>query len=230
MSILITKNKQIVNTETGELLDRIEHRRKKFIWFNYNINELLDNQFTKAEIFRIFYLATFIDYRNMLRFEGVMMTKNDMKEILRLPKSTFYDFYNKLIQSDVLNKAPEGYFEINEKYFYKGKVKKGWSPRIYCRALQDAYWKTELKDQTKWGCGFAIMSLVNLKYNIICNNHFDFELNKIDPLKLYEIFDETGLTRMKSEEFLESQSLIQQSINGYYINPSICLMGFEYDN
>lgn len=230
MSILITESKQIVDTETGEVLDRIEHRRKKFVWFNYNINDLLDNQFTKAEIFRIFYLATFIDYDNVLQFRNNKMTKNDMKEILDLPKSTFYDFYNKLIQSDVLNETVEGYYEINEKYFYKGKVKKGWSPRIYCSALQEAYQNTEFKDQTKWGYGFAIMPLVNLKYNIICNNPLEFDLNKIEPLEMYEIFDEIGIRNLTNREFLRGQNLVQQSINGYYINPSIYLMGFEYDN
>lgn len=230
MSILITENKQVVDTETGEVLDRIEHRRKKFVWFNYNINDLLNNQFTKAEIFRIFYLATFIDYDNVLKFKKQEMTKDDMKEVLNLPKVTFYRFFDKLIQSDVLNETVEGYYEINEKYFYKGKVKKGWAPRIYCKAMQEAYQNTKVEDQTRWGCGFAIMPLVNLKYNIICNNHFDFELDKIDPLELYEIFDETGLRRETTKEFLENQDLIRQSINGYYINPSICLMGFEYDS
>ena len=80
MSILITENKQIVDTETGELLNRFEHRRRNFVWFNYNINELTDKGFNKADIFRIFYLATFIDYSNMLRCDNHKWTKDDIKK------------------------------------------------------------------------------------------------------------------------------------------------------
>ena len=58
----------------------------------------------------------------------------------------------------------------------------------------------------------------------------EFDLNKIESLEMYEIFDEIGINNLTSKEFLESQDLIRQSINGYYINPSVYLMGFEYDN
>ena len=86
MSILIAENKQVVDTETGELLDRFEHRRRNFVWFNYNINELTDKGFNKADIFRIFYLATFIDYSNMLRCDNHKWTKDDIKKELRYRK------------------------------------------------------------------------------------------------------------------------------------------------
>lgn len=228
MSILITENKQIVDTETGELLNRFEHRRRNFVWFNYNINELTDKGFNKADIFRIFYLATFIDYSNMLRCDNHKWTKDDIKKELRLPDKTFYRFFNKLIQNEILFENPNGNYRVNDKYFYKGNVRKGWSPRVYCDKLQQIYRNAKTADHTRLGCGFAIMPCVNLKYNIVCNNPLEFELDKIEPLRITDILDELKTKNLSSGDFLKGQDIIKEYYGGFYINPEVLLMGFDY--
>lgn len=228
MSILITENKQIINTDTKEVLSRMEYERKSFVWFNYNINSLKEKGFNKADIFRTFYLATFIDYNNVLRYDRHKWTKTDIRNKLNLSDRTFYRLFDKLIQNNILIESCNGDYEISDEYFYKGKVRKGWSPRIYCDKLQQIYKNSKPADHIKLGYGFSIMPCVNLKYNIICNDPLEFNLDKIEPLSLFEILDELKADHVLLKDFLDSQSIIKKYQNGFYIDPDVLLMGFDF--
>lgn len=227
MSILITENKQVIDTDTKEVLSRMEYERKSFVWFNYNINSLKEKGFNKADIFRTFYLATFIDYNNVLRYDRHKWTKIDIRNKLNLSDRTFYRLFDKLIQNNILIESWDGDYEISDEYFYKGKVRKGWSPRIYCDKLQQIYRNSKPADHTKLGYGFSIMPCVNLKYNIICNNPLEFNLDKIEPLGITDILKELKTKNLSSDDFLKGQDIIKEYYNGFYINPEVFLMGFD---
>lgn len=227
MSILITENKQVIDTDTKEVLSRMEYERKSFVWFNYNINSLKEKGFNKADIFRTFYLATFIDYNNVLRYDRHKWTKIDIRNKLNLSDRTFYRLFDKLIQNNILIESWDGDYEISDEYFYKGKVRKGWSPRIYCDKLQQIYRNSKPADHTKLGYGFSIMPCVNLKYNIICNNPLEFNLDKIEPLGITDILKELKTKNLSLDDFLKGQDIIKEYYNGFYINPEVFLMGFD---
>jgi len=164
----------------------------------------------------------------MLRCDNHKWTKDDIKKELRLPDKTFYRFFNKLIQNEILFENPNGNYRVNDKYFYKGNVRKGWSPRVYCDKLQQIYRNAKTADHTRLGCGFAIMPCVNLKYNIVCNNPLEFELDKIEPLRITDILDELKTKNLSSGDFLKGQDIIKEYYGGFYINPEVFLMGFDY--
>ena len=72
------------------------------------------------------------------------------------------------------------------------------------------------------------MPYINLKYNIICNNPLEFELTKIEPLRITDILDALETKHISSKDFLNGQSIIKEYCDGFYIDPEVLLMGFNY--
>ena len=155
-----------------------------YVHMIYCKNDILFNKINidKANISRIIYLATYLDYNN--RNEGqlviskqynkvVPMDKTTVKSVLRLNDSTFKRFLKDVIENDLLYEKNK-IFYINTKYFNKGNVNGLPKDSSYCRlfvtTIQDLYDISPTSKHKVLANVFQLIPYIHYSSNIICHN------------------------------------------------------------
>lgn len=161
-----------------------------FINMIYTKNELLFNRINidKANISRIIYLATYIDYNN--RKEGLLiyqpknedgqfqqnkeMSRADIRNVLGLTDSTFKRFLKDVKDNNLLFEV-DGKFYINTEYFNKGDMpKKMKDDKSYCRlfinTIRNLYEGTKSTKHKVLSNVFQLIPYVHYEHNIVCHN------------------------------------------------------------
>lgn len=227
--------KILINEHTGEILEEIpgvfipqaqakiyqryqkikeEFREQgEFVWLLYKKAEELSLDIAPANLTRLIYLSTFMNYNNRLVSDSKNnlgidepLDKKWLVEIMGLPKNTFYRFYNEVIANEILIERPDGYY-LNEEFFKKGVLNKNninGKMRMYRYSIRNLYLKASLKDHKMLGYGFMILPYVNIEYNILCWNPEEKDIDKIQLLdisKMLEIFgyDSHNWNRFKKQ-------------------------------
>lgn len=173
---------------------------------------LNDINISPSNKFRLLYLATYIRYNDntlYIKEKGkyVPMKIKDMKSIMNLSETGFYDFL-KEIRNKGLIIEKDGIFKISDKYFNKGK-KRNKSLKIFIGSMRELY---ILVDARNHKVIFNILKLTPLSTNNYINIKDIVEYSR----HIYEVLNEIIL---KTEKLLiTNKELGKIKINEMLIN------------
>jgi hypothetical protein len=152
----------------------------------------------KANISRIIYLATYLDYNN--RNEGqlvinkqnnkiVPMDRATVKGVLKLNDSTFKRFLKDVRENNLLYEIDKRYY-INTEYFNKGNINGLPNDNSYCRlfisTIQDLYEISPTSKHKVLANIFQLIPYIHYSSNIICHNP-NCDKIEINSMSLEEI-------------------------------------------
>lgn len=180
-----------------------------FVNMCYVSNKLLFNELNidRANIARLIYLATYIDYNN--RQENVLikytrhktiktMTKKDIKEVLKLSDRALDKFMKDMKDNGLIYEAFDKFY-ISGEHFSKGKCnfKKDYT-RIYIYPTRSLYMNCTSRQHKQLSYIYQLIPFMNKELNIICKNPKESDISKIEKLTLQDICKLLGVSTEQS--------------------------------
>lgn len=198
----------------------------------YANNEILFNELNidKANISRIIYLATYLDYNN--REKGLLvnqsrdkdgtystlepMTKKDIQKALGLTDSTFKRFFKDMKDNSIIFEANDKFY-INPDYFTKGEVDKEIKKnKNYCRlfinTIRDLYEGCKTSQHKVLSSIYQLIPFVHYEHNIVCHNPQE-PTQEPKGMTLNEICDLLGINNDKGNRSNFAKKLYQFKLN-----------------
>lgn len=158
-----------------------------YIHMIYAKNEILFNDIDidKANISRIIYLATYMDYND--RKEGLLcvrsqhnklepMDKKTMQNVLKLTDSTFKRFLKDMKGNELIYEVDKKFY-VNPIYFNKGDIDKDVKKSVdksYCRLfikpIRDLYEGCKTSKHKVLASIYQLIPYIHYEHNIVCHN------------------------------------------------------------
>lgn len=169
-------------------------------------NELLFNniEIDRANIARLIYLSTFIDYNN--RQENLLikhgkgykiepMSRTDIKKVLKLSDTAFKAFLSDLKANNLLFES-NGKYYISQDYFSRGKsnFKDKEYTRIYIDTTRFLYENCTSRQHKQLSYIFQLVPFMHYELNILCDNPLEPDVYKLKKLNLTNICEMLGLS------------------------------------
>ncbi|MRX52925.1 hypothetical protein GJU41_02980 [Bacillus idriensis] len=189
--------------------DEFNEAAGKFIWsYPEKIQQLIKSEeFTKADLTMIFYLATYVNGAGYLVHDNnnVKLTKKQIQEKLSVGRNLFSKFFKKLIDHKIV--IPEGnHFKWSVTFnFYGttvGKAKPTMLVRTYVTQIRHLY--EAVNDEGKKAYSainlypvFALVPYLHHSSNIVCKNPDVKEIEDIEYFNLKEITELLDLNQTK---------------------------------
>lgn len=232
-----------------------------FINMYYVKNDILFNDLNleTANISRIIYLATYIDWNsgqeNLLVKPGQFnvahpMTRRDMQILLGLAERTFISFLNNTKSSNLLYEV-EGKYYLNSDYFNKGKVpfeNKKYT-RLYINTIRDLFAQCNPRRHRTLSHLFKLIPKTYHMNNAIVHNPDEQDSNKISNMNLLDICNflnigKDNTTKLKRElisfyvcydgkKVSAFKYITTEGVNGksnyFVLNPQISYSGDNFE-
>ncbi|MGL5713508.1 MAG: hypothetical protein ACRCX2_10855 [Paraclostridium sp.] len=202
--VLTDCQKSIINKNNE--LKEYSQQLGGYVNMHYVRKELLLNKLNidRADISRIIYLSTFIDYNdreeNLLCKKGLYnklepMTKRDIKYVLKLKDTAFYSFIKEMKRLNLLFEANEKYY-LSSEYFNKGKVdfKNKEYTRVFIYPTRYLYESCKPIKHKQLSYIFQLVPFMNYETNIICSNPGETDFYKLEKLNLIQICKLLGVS------------------------------------
>lgn len=156
---------------------------------------------------RLIYLATYLDYDQRLKkTRDKPMTKKDAEKVLGLSRAEFYRFWKEVTDAKCITEGENGVLRLSKELCFKGRVKaKGLGiTRVYIAQLRKLYEATPPRSHRYLGAVFHMLPYVSVKYNVLCWNPLEEDIDKVEPMTLTDFCVLTGrsngdVTRLRKE-------------------------------
>jgi hypothetical protein len=217
-------NTKILNQEIKEWNDELGGF--VFVLFKYS-DDILRQHFeiTSEDITKLFYLATYVDYKGYLIYNDTYMTKNDMKTILQLSRNPFDLFFNKMKRLDIFI-IDSKIIKINKEYFAKGEIDKEIKQyydytRVYIKTIRYLFENTPQRKHKQLGNYFKLIPYIHRQQNVLSWNP---ESNKADMqlMTLKDLREILGYHRNSVKgfinELLSTKLESGESILGFFVS------------
>lgn len=109
---------------------------------------------------------------------------------MRLSGSTFKSFWREASPQYFTEQA-NGTIKANSSIFRRGKHA-GLSFRFYDESIQKLYNSVKCSEHRYLGYVFSMLRYVNIKYNILCYNPTETEVDKVEPMTFGEFAEQIG--------------------------------------
>ena len=166
----------------------------------YYKNEIVFNDINidKANISRIMYLATFVDYNDKKEgllttkgssYKSVPMDRKKMKELLNLGDTAFKSFLKNCKDNELIYEVDKKFY-INPIYFNKGNVDLLSDDKGYCRlfinTIRELYINCKPSQHKTLTNIYQLIPFIHYSNNMICHNPECLE-NEAKPMNLKDI-------------------------------------------
>ena len=172
---------------------RLVRSSDNFIFVAYEACKRLniDNKdiFNQADITRIIYISSYLGNDNRLMLtERTAMTKEKLSELMGLNDIVFKRFYNKLISNNILIERDDCLY-INKKFMFFGRIRnhKYSFIRAYKSNIRSLYNKVPVSKHKQLSILYLLIPFINIKYNIVSQNPFEEDKNKVIPMTIEEL-------------------------------------------
>lgn len=173
-----------------------------FVWNIYKISEPYCKEIKPSSLTRIMYLSTFLSYSGYLaNANKTAMNRKDIFNTLNVSKREFETFMSEMRENKIVYLKDDKWY-INNEIFYKGKIprkdlatysEKGlYFIRLYCDGIQKLYKSATTRSHKTLSYIFQMIPYINRKYNILCWNPLETDINKIQAIRLGEYCDLIG--------------------------------------
>lgn len=172
------------------------NRKDSFMWCNYKRDQLLDLGIQQANIFRLFYLATYMNYDNILTsYKGNILTMSKLNDDMGLSKRAALNMWNELSEYGLITRTNDGLL-VNDALFSKGRMQKDNSHmRVYSDSIR-AFYKgcATARDHKHAGCIFMLLPFAEYHTNILMHDNKPMTMGQICGVLGY---NETYADRLK---------------------------------
>ncbi|WP_413308817.1 hypothetical protein AA0X95_11050 [Bacillus sp. 1P10SD] len=180
-----------------------------------------DARFNDMEKARIMFLGTYVSYDDkgsyLMTNNNRFLLKKDLKGLLEISnEKEFYKFYNKMIETGILEEEVLGRFEIrlkwSSKYHFKGKASKGVAGgtetvKAYDRQIQALYQEKDTKGKSvntpkNLYILFMVLPFINVESGVLCHqqqNPIEDECQPIELNELAKMFDYAKPSTLKNK-------------------------------
>lgn len=150
-----------------------------------------DKNISNADMAKLIYCATFVDYESILKFDsGKIILKSDLKELIGVTNKSFYPWYNSMLKLKVLIENEDKSISINKNYCIKGRLnKKKDYNRIFINAIRTVYEDNKGKNMSTLGHILRLLPFVSFKSNVLCWNPKEMDDNLIDAITVGQLLD-----------------------------------------
>lgn len=207
-----------------------------YIHMFYVKNELLFNKvdIDRADISRLIYLSTYIDYNdrqeNLLVKHGKdykieCMDRDSIRKTLGLSKTTFCEFINNMIKLKMIFEC-EGKYYINTEYFSKGDINKQDDyTRVFINTTRILYENCKTRQHKTLGYIYQLIPYIDYSTNTIINN----EDKRLSFKEVAELLGVNVSTRQNISKFKNELYKFKIDYNGseYYIFKGIIEEGYR---
>lgn len=180
-----------------------------FFWLVYTPYEELYCHLNDADITRLFLLSTYLNYENILCFDnGNPIKKSDLARVLKMGTTSAKNFIKNMTEQKIFI-FEDNCIRISNKNIYRGRLKLNANTdtetlRIYIETVRSLYYNSTKGERKKLCILFKMIPWINRKYNIICSNVFETDIEKINPLTLGEFcdiigYDRRNVTRLRND-------------------------------
>lgn len=192
-----------------------------YIHMIYAKNEILFNksEIDKANISRIIYLATYMDYND--RKEGLLcvrsqhsklepIDKKTMQSILKLTDSTFKRFLKDMKDNELIYEVDKKFY-VNPIYFNRGDIDKDVKKSVdksYCRLfikpIRDLYEGCKTSKHKVLASIYQLIPYIHLRTNALCLNPSEItkEPQKMDSKTLCKLLG-VSIDRSQMNKFIK---------------------------
>jgi len=144
-------------------------------------------ELNQCDLARLIMLATYVGYNGMLLSDNAKsINKNNMNQVLKLGNETFCKFYNKLVNLNIIYQDEDKLY-LNKQYFFKGEVsvhkayiKQKDYTRLYINSIRYLYNNVSATKHKHLGLIFRMIPYINLKWNLLCINPTENNLELIN--------------------------------------------------
>lgn len=194
-----------------------------YVHMSYIENTRLFNEIPidTANISRLIYLSTFIDYNdreeNLLVKYGqgnnrVPMTRGDIQKVLLLKDTAFKSFLKDMKTNNILYEV-DGKFYIDSSYFNKGDSNYDTYTRVYINTIRDLYKGTSPRQHKLLGQALQLIPYLHYDSNVLCKNPKELEYTKREKLTLEDIANILGASTDRSNLLKLKKSLESLIVN-----------------
>lgn len=226
----------------------VNEMKGSFVMLLYGIQEALDYGIKPANLTRLIFLSTYLNYNDNHLIDGEQyMDKNALKSIMNLPRKTFDRFHDDLLQSNILSVDNEGFYKLDTNKFVKGHLNKDIRKsksimQIYETSVRNLYRNVKYTDHKFLSYLFQAIPYVNIQKNVICKNPQETVLSKVLPMTLRDYLTTIGYNPHNAQRFINT--VIKFKVNNkpvfnfvkngcgdfIFINPQVYYGGSEWDS
>lgn len=151
---------------------------------------------------RLAYLATYLDFdQNLAKTRKVSMSKKDAEKVLGLSRAEFYRFWAEVTGARCIEEGEDGILRLPKKLFIKGRItsksyQAGFA-KVFVRQMRKLYKAIPAKSHRYLGAVFQMLPYISVKFNILCWNPLETDIDKVEAMTLTDFCVLTG--RSKSD-------------------------------
>ncbi|GAA0102525.1 hypothetical protein UT300012_32400 [Paraclostridium bifermentans] len=191
-----------------------------FIHMAYVKNELLFNDIgiDRANISRLIYLATFLNYNSdenpgllvkYTRFKEIIpLTKRDIFKMLKLSEYTFRAFIRDVMKLELLHMKDNKIF-LNTEYFNKGSL--GFNDRdytrIYINTTRELYENSSVRSHKRLSYIFQLIPKLHPETNMLLHNP---TVNTISPENKMNLNDVCKFLQISNDNYSNGKKLLKE--------------------
>lgn len=205
-------------------------RTESFVWSRLDGLPYVIDSLTTAQCGHLLMLSTYVDYDGLLvrnENDKTPMDSADMRKLLRLSDSTFYDFMKACIDFGIISED-EGRYYVEGGYHFKGKTGGERVAKTVNTRLRE--WYHEL-GANNLGILYRLIPYINVETNMLCANPEEKIPKYIKKLNRKELAEVVGvnpavISRAVSRMIFKGTSVfakVTTATDGtfYMINPSV---------
>ena len=186
-----------------------------------------------------------MNYDNLLSNGDRLLKEDDLFDLLLLGKTECYKTKKYFIDNELITINKNKTILINDKLCKKGKIVKTKSievVRMFNDAIQELYKKSKPKEHKKLALLIKLLPMINLKYNIVCKNPSEENIENVEPYKMPELcellgYEKSNASKLKRDLFkltINDELVIGifEKVNGkaIYVNPLLYYKGTRLED
>lgn len=196
--------KQAYGLNCKQALAEHETENDGFVFAFFQACKSMSEQFpmlSQSDLARLMFISTFIGFETdeLLLDNGKSVDKKTLQQLLSLSRSRFSEFYNKLLEHEILREGENGELSINGNLFYRGRLKKveyltqtAQFSRVFRKTVRDLYGKYNGRSIRQLALIYMVLPYVNFNYNIICYNPAESNYERVNPMTAQELSERLG--------------------------------------
>lgn len=206
------EERKVKNTELAEVKDKM---CGDFFWSLYDAGTDYYPDISDSLLAKIIYLLTYLDYnKNILVIrEGVTkpnrpMTKDDVRNLIRLHRCKFNSFWNELLATGIITENSDGSLAVSPK-FCKGtlaKQEKQNSPamKIFTHTVRYMYENVDVRSHRYLAYLYRLIPYISLRYNIFCANPLETDHTAIQKLTAKDMCQILGMDESHQKRLIDT--------------------------
>lgn len=217
--------KKEADKKRSQEIAQVAGGNKRFIFHIYHVCVNTFPEMKPANLTRLMFLATHINYNNMLiDKKNKPLSKPQIQKLMKLNKTQFYDFWKEMEKFHIIKEIDNG-FAINDELFFKGNIDPDLfrgnpldTPaitRLYINGVQELYKKATPSSHKSLSYIFRILPFVNRRYNVVCFNPLEEDADLVQPMTLLDFADTIGYSRDQIKRLMRTLQESTFEVNGH---------------